>query len=74
MREYIALDSHKHYSLAEREDVRTGRACQERIEPGATVWLRQAAIRYRASIMACLRQTMAGCHGCAAQQPCLPAL
>jgi transposase len=31
MREYIALDAHKHYSLAEREEVSTGRASQERI-------------------------------------------
>ena len=37
MREYIALDSHKHYSLAEREAVRSGRVRQARIEhrPGA---------------------------------------
>ena len=37
MNEYIAFDSHKHYTLAEREDVRTGRVRQERIEhrPGA---------------------------------------
>lgn len=37
MQEYIAFDSHKHYTLAEREDVRTGRARQQRIEhrPGA---------------------------------------
>jgi len=37
MREYIAFDSHKRYTLAEREDVRTGRVHQERIEhrPGA---------------------------------------
>lgn len=32
MQEYIALDSHKHYSLAEREDERTGAVRQERIE------------------------------------------
>jgi hypothetical protein len=25
MKEYIAFDSHKHYTLAERENVRTGR-------------------------------------------------
>jgi transposase len=37
MREYIAFDSHKHYTLAEREDAQTGRVRQERIEhrPGA---------------------------------------
>src|SRR5512134_1118760 len=37
MKEYIAFDSHKHYTLAEREDVETGRARQTRIEhePGA---------------------------------------
>lgn len=37
MSEYISLDSHKHYTLAEREDVRTGRVQQVRIEhrPGA---------------------------------------
>jgi transposase len=37
MSEYISLDSHKHYSLLEREDVQTGRVRQQRIEhrPGA---------------------------------------
>ncbi len=37
MREYIAFDSHKRYTLAEREDVATGKVRQERIEhqPGA---------------------------------------
>jgi transposase len=37
MDEYIALDSHVHYSLLEREDRRTGRVRQERVEhrPGA---------------------------------------
>jgi len=37
MNEYIALDAHKHYSLMERMDARTGRAVQQRIEhrPGA---------------------------------------
>jgi hypothetical protein len=46
MKEYIAFDSHKHYTLAEREDVRTGRCRQERIEhrpggdPGLSVGLR----------------------------------
>lgn len=32
MREYIALDAHKHYSLVEREEVATGEVHQERIE------------------------------------------
>jgi transposase len=37
MKEYISFDSHKHYTLAEREDVRTGSVQQQRIEhrPGA---------------------------------------
>lgn len=37
MSEYIAFDSHKHYTLMERMDARTGRAVQRRIEhsPGA---------------------------------------
>ncbi len=37
MKEYIAFDSHKHYTLAEREDHRTCRTRQQRIEhsPGA---------------------------------------
>jgi len=37
MKEYIAFDSHKHYTLMEREDVATGRTRQMRIEhaPGA---------------------------------------
>jgi len=37
MKEYIAFDSHKHYTLMEREDVATGRTRQVRIEhaPGA---------------------------------------
>jgi hypothetical protein len=34
MEEYIAFDSHKRYTLAEREDVRTGRVKQQRIEHG----------------------------------------
>jgi transposase len=39
MSEYIAFDSHKHYTLAEREDAATGRVQQVRIEhrPGAVV-------------------------------------
>jgi transposase len=32
MQEYIAFDSHKHYTLAEREEVATGRVAQCRIE------------------------------------------
>ena len=32
MEQYIAFDSHKHYTLAEREDVATGLVTQERIE------------------------------------------
>lgn len=32
MQEYIALDSHKLYTLAEREEVKSGRAVQKRIE------------------------------------------
>jgi transposase len=32
MDEYIAFDSHKHYTLAEREEVETGRTKQTRIE------------------------------------------
>ncbi len=32
MKEYIALDCHKHYTLAERQDVQTGRSRQCRIE------------------------------------------
>jgi transposase len=32
MGEYIAFDSHKHYTLAEREDVATGRTRQRRID------------------------------------------
>jgi len=32
MREYIAFDSHKHYTLMERQDAQTGRAVQQRLE------------------------------------------
>jgi transposase len=32
MKEYIAFDSHKHYTLMEREDAQTGRTVQQRIE------------------------------------------
>jgi transposase len=41
MNEYISFDSHKHYTLMEREAVRSGKAAQQRIEhaPGA---IRQA--------------------------------
>ena len=37
MKEYIAFDSHKHYTLAERENVATCRTRQVRInhQPGA---------------------------------------
>ena len=37
MKEYIAFDSHKQYTLAEREDARTGRArpCHIEHRPGA---------------------------------------
>jgi transposase len=37
MDEYIAFDSHKKYTLAEREEASSGRVCQQRIEhrPGA---------------------------------------
>lgn len=37
MKEYIAFDSHKHYTLAERQDAASGHAVQTRIEhaPGA---------------------------------------
>jgi len=31
MKEYIALDSHKHYSLMERQDAQTGRTLQQRL-------------------------------------------
>lgn len=32
MREYISFDSHKHYTLAEKENVKTGSVTQQRIE------------------------------------------
>src|SRR5947209_5836296 len=32
MREYIAFDSHKHYTLVERQEMQTGRTVQRRIE------------------------------------------
>jgi len=37
MKEYIAFDSHKHYTLAETEEVETGKTLQQRInhQPGA---------------------------------------
>ena len=37
MQEYISFDSHKHYTLMEREDIQSGHARQQRIEhaPGA---------------------------------------
>ena len=34
MKEYISFDSHKHYTLAERENRETGRTVQRRIEHG----------------------------------------
>ncbi|MCE5326387.1 MAG: IS110 family transposase [Planctomycetaceae bacterium] len=39
MNEYIAFDSHKHYTLMEREDAATGHVVQRRIEhrPGAII-------------------------------------
>jgi transposase len=45
MKEYIAFDSHKHYTLMEREDVATGQTRQRRIQhhPGAI----RAALRGR---------------------------
>jgi transposase len=37
MREYIAFDSHKHYTLMERQDAQTGRTVQQRLahQPGS---------------------------------------
>src|SRR3989442_7421471 len=48
MKEYIAFDSHKHYTLMERENRETGRAVQLRVthQPGA--------------ILSCLRNCEAG--------------
>jgi hypothetical protein len=41
MKEYIALDSHRRYSLLEREEARTGRTMQLRIERvRGAVWAR----------------------------------
>ncbi len=37
MREYIAFDSHKHYTLVEREDRTTGRVRHCRLEHRAGV-------------------------------------
>jgi len=48
MKEYIALDSHKRYSLLEREEARTGRTMQLRIE------------HVRGAVSACLRRCEAG--------------
>src|SRR5262249_36993475 len=37
MKEYIAFDSHKHYTLMERQDAQTGRRVQQRLahQPGS---------------------------------------
>jgi len=48
MKEYIAFDSHKHYTLMEREDRQTGRAVQLRVT------------HQRGAIRTCLRQCEAG--------------
>ena len=49
VREYIAFDSHKHYTLMERQDAQTGRTVQRRLEHrcGAlpTVWIPPADLR-----------------------------
>jgi transposase len=50
MKEYIAFDSHKHYTLAEREEVRTGRYRHGRIDH------KRGAIREYLSI--CPRETV----------------
>ena len=48
MREYIAFDSHKRYTLMERQDAQTGRIVQQRIE------------HVRGALCACLRECEAG--------------
>ena len=48
MREYIAFDSHKHYTLMERQDPQTGRTEQRRIEHS------------RGALCACLHDCEAG--------------
>lgn len=48
MKEYIALDSHKHYSLMERQNRQTGRTVQRRIE------------HQRGALCACLSECQRG--------------
>lgn len=48
MKEYIAFDSHKHYTLMERQDAQTGHTSQRRIE------------HQRGALCACLRECEAG--------------
>jgi transposase len=48
MKEYIAFDSHKHYTLMERENTQTGRIVQQRVN------------HRRGAIRACLRECEAG--------------
>ena len=48
MREYIAFDSHKRYTLMERQDTQTGRTIQRRIE------------HVRGALCACLRECEVG--------------
>lgn len=48
MKEYIAFDSHKHYTLMERQEVQTGRAVQRRIQ------------HQRGALCACLRECERG--------------
>lgn len=56
MKEYIAFDSHKHYTWMEREEVRSGKVRQRRIEhtPGA---IRQALAACEASTPVALEAT-----------------
>ena len=44
MKEYIAFDSHKHYTLVEREN-RTCRGCNPALRPGVKILL--SALRSR---------------------------
>lgn len=48
MKEYIAFDSHKHYTLMERQDTQTGRTIQQRIA------------HERGALCACLRECEPG--------------
>jgi len=48
MKEYIAFDSHKRYTLMERQDLQTGRTEQQRIEHS------------RGALCACLQACEAG--------------